>query len=114
MSKIDDFILSYIGCAKELASDEFDGTDFISWGECTLEEMEKDAELFYKNNKELMEQTDADYNQHGYDFWLTRNGHGVGFWDRGYGEVGEKLTENANKFAECYIYLGDDGKAYIG
>ncbi len=113
MSKIDDFILSYIACAEELSSEEFDGTDFINWSKCSLEEMEKDAELFYKNNKELMQQTGAEPSQHGYDFWLTRNGHGVGFWDRGYGEVGEKLTANAQKFTECEVYLGDDGKAYL-
>ena len=34
----------------------------------------------------------------GHDFWLTRNGHGAGFWDRGdlvAAQVGEKLSEHA-------------------
>ena len=30
----------------------------------------------------------------GHDLWLTRCGHGVGFWDRGLGVLGEKLTES--------------------
>lgn len=34
----------------------------------------------------------------GHDFWLTRNGHGVGFWDRGLGELGDKLTEACKAF----------------
>ena len=109
----DNFLTAYIHSAEELSADEFDGTDFIHWGDSALEEMKKDAELFFKDNYELMHQTGADPRQHGYDFWLTRNGHGCGFWDRGYGEVGEKLTEKSNKFAECHMYLGDDGKAYI-
>ncbi len=33
--------------------------------------------------------------RHGQDFYLTRNGHGTGFWDRGYGDVGKRLTEAA-------------------
>lgn len=33
--------------------------------------------------------------QHGHDFWLTRCGHGAGFWDRGYGAVGDQLSELA-------------------
>lgn len=44
----------------------------------------------------------------GHDFWLTRNGHGVGFWDRGLGELGDKLTEAAKTFGEVNLYLGDD------
>jgi len=28
------------------------------------------------------EVTGRDYASHGHDFWLTRNGHGAGFWDR--------------------------------
>jgi hypothetical protein len=35
----------------------------------------------------------------GRDFWFTRNGHGVGYWDRDLpGELGDKLTEVAEKF----------------
>lgn len=33
--------------------------------------------------------------QAGHDFWLTRCGHGAGFWDRGYGPIGKKLSEIA-------------------
>jgi len=50
--------------------------------------------------------------QHGHDFWLTRNGHGVGFWDRGYGDIGEDLSETAKVYGECDLYVGDDGKVW--
>ena len=39
------------------------------------------------------ESVDYDATQAGRDFWFTRNGHGVGFWDRGLGQVGDDLSE---------------------
>jgi hypothetical protein len=49
----------------------------------------------------------------GYDFWLTRNGHGVGFWDRGLGALGDRLSEASRKFGESDMYVGDDGRMYV-
>lgn len=54
-----------------------------------------------------------DLEQAGHDFWLTRNGHGAGFWDRGTGDVGERLTEACRPFGECYVYVSDDGRLYF-
>ena len=39
-----------------------------------------------------------DPGQIGHDFILTRNGHGTGFWDRGLGEIGDRLTKWAKTF----------------
>lgn len=49
----------------------------------------------------------------GHDFWLTRAGHGAGFWDKGLGEVGKELTDAAHSFGERCLYVGDDGLVYI-
>lgn len=49
--------------------------------------------------------------QAGHDYWLTRNGHGVGFWDRNVGDVGDRLSA-ACKHTEVDLYVGDDGKIY--
>lgn len=54
------------------------------------------------------------WEQFGVDFWLTRNGHGAGFWDRGLGALGDKLSEMANLCGTRYIYQGDDGLIYFG
>jgi hypothetical protein len=55
--------------------------------------------------------------QVGCDFWLTRNGHGAGFWDRfvtGIGATfGRYLTEQARPYGQSYIYAGSDGKVYV-
>ena len=34
--------------------------------------------------------------QFGHDYYLTREGHGVGFWDRGLGELGDRLATMAD------------------
>ena len=44
------------------------------------------------------------------DLWLTRNRHGAGFWDRGYGTLGERLTAYAHSLGEVEVYRNDDGK----
>ncbi len=49
----------------------------------------------------------------GHDFWLTRNGHGAGFWDRGLDDVGERLSEAARACGQEDIYVGDDGEVHI-
>lgn len=48
----------------------------------------------------------------GHDFWLTRNGHGVGFWDRDLDEVGDRLTVASEAFGSVDMYVGDDGGVY--
>ena len=40
-----------------------------------------------------LREVNPDLSQHAHDLWLTRCGHGAGFWDRGYGRgVGKALT----------------------
>ena len=50
--------------------------------------------------------------QFGHDFWLTRNGHGTGFWDRGLGELGDTLTSMTRPYGSVDLYIGDDGLIY--
>jgi hypothetical protein len=63
------------------------------------------------NRKDL--ESVGNESQHGHDFWLTRNRHGAGFWDRGYGAVGKRLTDAAQAYGEAYVYAGNDGKLHI-
>jgi hypothetical protein len=51
----------------------------------------------------------------GHDFWLTRCGHGAGYWDRDELEaegLGEKLTAAADSAGSRDLYIGDDGLVY--
>jgi|SRR5882672_661127 len=52
----------------------------------------------------------------GHDFWLTRNGHGAGFWDRDEleaSDLGDKLSTIARRFGSCDLYRGDDNNLYL-
>lgn len=45
------------------------------------------------------------YAHAGHDLFLTSAGHGAGFWDRGLGELGDRLTEAARDFSSLYLYV---------
>ncbi len=99
--------------------DNYDPSDL---SQEAAEEMKADCKAFMEENEELLLQalplynvTDgsSDWDYAGHDFWLTRNGHGVGFWDRGFGDLGDKLTDACKEYSEVYIYAGDDDKIYV-
>lgn len=48
----------------------------------------------------------------GHDLWLTANGHGCGFWDRGLGNLGKRLADACGfrkQFDHIDLYIADDG-----
>lgn len=87
----------------DLPEDTEAGLDFSP---CTEESALADCMRFVGINWDLIKENDP--SQVGYDFWLTRNRHGAGFWDRpeiyGGDENAEKLTESAHSFGERYIF----------
>jgi hypothetical protein len=57
-----------------------------------------------------------DLGDFGHDFWLTRNGHGAGFWDKPekYEKYGEDtLTDISNQFGTSNVEVGNDGKLHL-
>lgn len=77
--------------------------------EC-LQRMIDDCAKFQREN----DLTDYPDTNAGHDFWLTRNGHGCGFWENDYGTESqcEALTKASKAFGEFNLYPGDDGKLY--
>lgn len=53
----------------------------------------------------------SDAEMSGHDFWLTRNGHGAGYWDRGL-DTGDALSKAAKTFGSADLCVGDDGLIY--
>lgn len=52
--------------------------------------------------------------QGGHDFFLTRNGHGAGFWDGDWkDDAGKILTRSSKLYGSQDLYLGDDGKLHV-
>ena len=80
--------------------------DCVAWQAANANDLALAYEEFHDNGMAYDEASA------GHDYWLTRNGHGVGFWDRGLGAVGDRLSEAAGR-REVYVYLGDDGKVYV-
>jgi hypothetical protein len=78
----------------------------------TVAAMLADCEKFAAAAQSLIVEADLSPEQIGHDFWLTRNGPGAGFWDRGLDEVGDKLTALCKPFGEVWLYVGDDGLIY--
>jgi len=49
----------------------------------------------------------------GHDFWLTRNGHGAGFWDGDWPDTyADILTKGAQGYGEFQTYQGAGGMIY--
>lgn len=84
----------------------------------TLKNCENTCVTFLAENQNLIAQVmtlrdDYDLSDVGHDFWLTRNGHGAGFWDRGDDPVWEELSDAAKQYGEAWPYVGDNGKVYL-
>jgi hypothetical protein len=127
---LDDFTQAYIetalwcGLDEEEAIDRFGGTYAAAFDDLapeTIEEMEQACRAFQESAGDLI--TDdacvscgLEYNaigHAGFDFWLTRNRHGAGFWDGGWREPeASALAELARSFGEVNLYVGDDGLIY--
>ncbi len=116
---LEKFLASYIETALWSSTGE-DGTPLDSAkysdveiaGE-TRDKMRADCQAFIDQSKSILDAYTSQYPV-AHDFWLTRNGHGAGFWDGDYPkEIGKALTDLAHSFEECDLYIGDDGKLYL-
>lgn len=117
---IDNVYRAYVECALWSSTDGDDdepmdahyGIDDLA--DETVATMKADCESFLHDCD--MRDIDIDSimsdEQCGHDFWLTRNRHGAGFWDRGYGQIGDTLSDIAHPYGETWIYVGDDGEVY--
>jgi hypothetical protein len=51
--------------------------------------------------------------QAGHDLFMTRNGHGCGFWDGDWDPCGDVLTRIAKDMGEQHAYVGEDDYVYV-
>ena len=87
----------------------------------TFEKMRADCAQFQAENKDLLDHYYSELPvkawlgeaQAGHDFWLSRNGHGAGFFDRDVSqELRDRLQQKAIQSGGIDLYVGDDGKIY--
>jgi hypothetical protein len=125
--KLDDFTRAYIECALWSTNDESDeqggepldsNYGILDIDQDTLETMAEDCRQFQEENAADLARYDHPLwtaaELGGHDFWLTRNGHGCGFWDRRDclpDNAGKRLTAASEKYGEFYLYVCD-GQIY--
>ena len=118
---LDEFTVGYLRAALWTGTDETDESggdplednyDLEDFADDTLERVVADCQEFQDITQALGCEEDDDVM--GHDFWLTRNGHGAGFWDGDYPEpAASELTRVSKNFGERCIYVGDDGQLHI-
>jgi hypothetical protein len=113
---LDDMVTAYVECALWAGADEDSnplddnyGPDDVSPE--ALAEIAAECRDFYRDNAEDLANVTAE--QAGHDFYLTRNGHGAGFWDRGLGELGDRLSAATKPYGTSDMYVGDDMRLHV-
>jgi hypothetical protein len=66
-------------------------------------------QIAYADRLDEAYESDYDSSMAGHDYWLTRERHGAGFWDRGLGSVGKTLTVAAHAEGSCHVYAHKGG-----
>jgi hypothetical protein len=120
----DTFTRAYIECALWSSTDDndkpYDSND-AELADETIVKMAADCKDFQDANAAVLERWYSEaaetFERAGHDFWLTRNGHGAGYWDRWndgtpQGKIGRELTDLAHAYGSCDLYTGDDGRIY--
>ena len=122
--KYDEFTTAYLEAALWSSNDDNDTPLEDNYDENDIDskllaEMKADCTKFQADNANLITdenvavESDCCDARAGHDFWLTRNGHGAGFWDGDWTEpAATALTDASQTFGEVNLYVGDDGKIY--
>jgi hypothetical protein len=93
------------------------------WGDIhpdTFDQIQRDCMEFERQAFDLLIEVHKlgyDREQAGRDFWFTRCGHGVGFWDRDQleeGGLGDKLSDIAREFGETWVDFVPDESSPTG
>lgn len=100
---------STTGESGEPLDQAFDSNDI---DDKTREAMAAELDDFMVANATKLLTSGLASEQVGHDFWLTRNGHGAGFWDRGLGRLGDELSEAAKVYGSRDLYVGDDNRIH--
>jgi hypothetical protein len=129
-----EFLAGYVRCALWSSNDESDDSggepidqnyDAADIAPSSMAEAEQDCRAFLHAVGHLI--TDDNFTgradgtlaaRAGNDFWLTRVGHGAGFWDGDWKsddrhDDERPLSRAAGAAGECNPYIGDDGKVYL-
>ena len=110
------FSRAYIQCALWSSSDDNDipldrNYSYKDIAIQTLQAMQNDCDKFQSDN---FDDISDDLELAAHNFWLTRNGHGSGFWDcdEYSNESQTILSASSEKFGTYDLYIGDDNQIH--
>lgn len=118
----DDPIVGYPGLREGDPLDDHFGIDDISPESLVVAETELNDFFDYLENQGLLDLAREYHNDEciAHDFWLTRNGHGAGFWDGHYDDrvggrrsIGRELTDCAKIWGSQYIWIDLGGILHL-
>jgi hypothetical protein len=69
--------------------------------------------LVTSGDAKALEMVGENPEQAAHDLFMTRNGHGCGFWDGDWEPCGDVLTRIAKDMGEQHAYIGDDDYVYV-
>lgn len=109
---LDAMINAYLECAifastdddgRSLTSENFDVSDF---DDAARDAAREDCEAFLADNLDKIPRDRVE--DAGRDLWLSRNGHGAGFFDGDWDDDGDELQRAARAYGSCdVIVLGE-------
>jgi len=113
LSYVETMLWSSTDMGTDEPCDSMDAYDLCNFAPETIELINNDIDSFWSKVSHL-DLSDHDSSQVMHDFWLTRNGHGAGFWDGDYEEkLGQALTDISKEFKELTPVIGGDQKIYL-
>lgn len=121
-TRLGPFVDGYIEAALWSSHDAFDDSiefldekyDTGDIEEATLLQMVRDCVAFYWRCRAILEDCyergDISQAEAGHCFWLSRNGHGAGFFDKGHQQHWDILQNNARGFGEFDLWVNEDNQ----
>lgn len=116
----DEFFSGYLEAALFNSTDDddrpldhcFEVKDFSDDAKWVLE---GHARSFWSRTWYFVEHEDGERSMKdlGYDFWMTQNGHGAGFWDGDWPVYGDMLTKLSKCYPEMTLTV-EEGKLCVG
>jgi hypothetical protein len=106
---LDSFTRDYLEAVEWLLGDGVDRSKIRGFTRAAIKLAKQDCAEFQQQNAEnLALYEEATGYTGGVDFWLTRNHHGAGFWDRGDESFFKELTDAAHAFGslDSDVYRG--------
>lgn len=126
IADMDAFTRAYVACAlwsstdnaNESGGEPLDANYSIEdIAPHTLAQMIRDCQAFQRDQATILNDVYSKFpwfsvERAGHDFWLTRNGHGAGFWDETVQspELWKRLTDESKAYGSFDLYVGSNGK----